>query len=192
MLLYYFKLINQRLSVPELVKEKKINNFILASTIISIISLLGLTFFNKESLSFSKNILGLCENFLYLFFLISLFFICYFSLDLINKLEISGVNKNSYYLSLKRSLILFLIISLCIYSFTLLVISYYSPHIRIEKYFTSIFIICKEIYSILFLVFFSMFSFTFKYDFQFLLLNLIVRPDVEYFYDISDININFV
>lgn len=189
---YYCTLINQRLSVPELFKEKTNNHVIFASMMISIFSLIGLTFFNAKSLAFSKKIFGLCENILYLIFLISLYLICSFSLMLLNKLEVIGVNKNTYYLGMKRSLLICMTINLCIYSFTLLIVSFYTPHIPIEKLFSSILIVCKEINSILFLLFFSLFSLSFKYDFHFLMINLNVRPDVEYFYDFSDINIRFV
>lgn len=189
---FYCSLVNQRISVPELNKQKTINNIIFYSSLISIISLIALTFFGQKTLYFTKRFLHLSDNVFFLIFLISLYTICSNSIRILNSLELSGIKKDQFYMLIKNTLLAFMTISLYTYSVNLLVISYYTPYINIEKFFTSIFIICKEITSIMFLLFFSIFALTFKYDFYFLKLNLVIRPDVEYFLDVSDLNIKSV
>lgn len=189
---YYTTLVNQRLSVPELVFHKKHNHIVLFSAIACSISLLCLTFCGKKTFQFSNHVLGLCENFFYLCFLGTLMLLCSFSFKILTQLEVSGVKKDSFIICFKKSTMVFMMISLCTYFITLILVSYYTPYIPIEKLLTSVLIICKEANSIMFMLFFSLFAFTFKYDFYFLKLNLNLRPDVEYFMDISDINIKFV
>ena len=183
---------NQRISVPELIKQKSNNNLIFYSSIISIVSLIGLTFFGDKTLLLSKRFLHLCDDLLFLIFLISLYTICSYSIRILNSLEVSGIKKDNFYYIMKNSLLIFMTISLYIYSINLLVVSYYTPYIKIEKIFTSVFVVCKEITSIIFLLLFSMFALSFKYDFYYLKLNLNIRPDVEYFLDISDFRIKDV
>jgi len=184
--------VNQRISVPELIKQKSNNNIIFYSSIISILSLIGLTFFGDKTLLLSKRFLYLCDDVLFLIFLISLYTICSYSIRILNSLEVSGIKKDNFYFIMKNSLLVFMTISLYIYSINLLVLSYYTPYIKIEKLLTSVFIVCKEITSIIFLLFFSMFALSFKYDLYYLKLNLNIRPDVEYFLDISDLRIKDV
>lgn len=183
---------NQRISVPELIQQKSNNNIVFYSSIISIFSLIGLTFLGDKTLSFSKRFLYLSDDVLFLIFLISLYTICSYSIRILNSLELSVIKKNNFYHIMKNSLLVFMTISLYLYSINLLVVSYYTPYIKIEKLFTSVLIICKEISSIMFLLFFSIFALTFKYDLYYLKLNLIIRPDVEYFLDISDLKIKHV
>jgi len=52
-------LIHQRISVPELTKEKTKNYIILLSSLVSATSVIGMTFFKHQTLAFTKKLFWL-------------------------------------------------------------------------------------------------------------------------------------
>jgi hypothetical protein len=91
------------------------------------------------------------------------------------------VPKESYYINIKMYLLAIMGITILQYIFCLLLVSYYTPIIYIEKLLTSTLIIMKETNSILFILSFLLFVVSLKYDMFYLYLDLNTRPDIEYF-----------
>ena len=179
-------LIKQRISVPEL-KTEKGKYFVLIFSLLSItFSILVLLFFNKTSIFSTKTYLKLTDNIFFLAYIFS----CYiFSVDtyyFLNRIEVSNIPKEGYYLNLKKYLITIMGIALFQYFFCLLLVSFYNPVIYIERLLTSSLIVLKEINSVLFLVCFLMYFATLKYDFFYFFIALNTRPDLEFFVEEKD------
>jgi hypothetical protein len=123
----------------------------------------------------------LTDNVFFLVFLLSSYVFCLDSFYFLNKFDISTVPKESYYLNIKMYLLAIMGITILQYIFCLLLVSYYTPIIYIEKLLTSTLIILKEINSVLFILSFLIFVVSIKYDMFYLYLDLNTRPDIEYF-----------
>ncbi len=174
-------LIKQRISVPELQREKG-NYFLLILSLLSIsFSYLVLVFFNDSTLYITIHFLKLTDNVFFLLFLMSSYIFCLDTFYFLNKFDISTVPKESYYINIKMYLLAIMGITILQYIFCLLLVSYYTPIIYIEKLLTSTLIILKEINSILFILSFLLFVVSIKYDMFYLYLDLNTRPDIEYF-----------
>jgi len=177
-------LIHQRISVPELTKEKTKNYIILLSSLVSATSVIGMTFFKHQTLAFTKNYFGLADNILFLLFLLSSTIICGFSFILLNNIMSHGIIFNhSKYLRMKKVILILMSINIALYFSCLILISYYHPIIAIEKFFTSVMVVLKEINSIMFILNYIFFIFSLKHDLQHIQMNLEVRPDIEFFVD---------
>lgn len=109
-------LIKQRINVPELISQHSKNYTILISCFISVICTLAMTFFYEESFSIFYKALGLCDNPIFLTFMVSTIIYCYLSLDILDKFNLPVVQKNVRYLYLKSSLLVLMTvqISICI------------------------------------------------------------------------------
>ncbi len=70
---------------------------------------------------------------------------------------------------------------------SLLLISYYNAVISIEIFLSTLMIISLYLNSITFFLSFVVFIYTLKYDLFFITMNLEIRPDIEYFVDIDEI-----
>lgn len=187
MIVILTSLIRQRISVPELIKEKSKNYLILFSCLVSVISLIGFTFFQEKTFNFSKTYLKLTDNILFFSFLLSSFSICILTFILLEKIDNAGIKKDSKYLNFKKIILFIMFVNLVLYLSCLIIISLYQPYISIEKLFMSLLIGLKEVNSILFIFNYLFFILTLKYDLFYVHLNLQIRPDIEYFFD-SDEN----
>jgi len=183
MIIILTKLIKQRISVPELVSEKGKNYIISASSILSVICLLGLTFYNEKFLKFSRNSLGISDNILFLIYITNTYIFCSLTYNILLKIQIYGIPHDEFYMSIKRYTLMAMGISLIIYFVSLVLISYYTPVIHLEKLLMGFIIICKELNSIIFIFNFLVFVLTMKFDLYYIFLNLQIRPDVEFFLD---------
>jgi len=179
-------LIRQRISVPELKMEKRKNYFILFSSIISVCSLMGLTFLKDKTMTFTRIFVGLTDNFLYISFLGSSISICYLSFILLKKIESIFFQKDSIFLFFKKIILAIMTINLVLYLSCLTLVSFYHPIIPVEQRFASILIILKEINSILFFINYGIYILTIKYDLYFVQSNLETRPDLQFFIDIEE------
>lgn len=174
-------LIKQRISVPELQSEKG-KYFLLIFSLLSIsFSFFVLVFYNDTTLYITHHYMKLTDNVFFLVFLLSSYVFCLDSFYFLNKFDISTVPKESYYLNIKMYLLAIMGITILQYIFCLLLVSYYTPIIYIEKLLTSTLIILKEINSVLFILSFLIFVVSIKYDMFYLYLDLNTRPDIEYF-----------
>ncbi len=68
----------------------------------------------------------------------------------------------------------------------LILLSYYNAVISIEKFLSSLLIISLYINSATFLLSYILYIFTLKYDLHYISLNLMIRPDLEYFVDLDE------
>jgi len=107
--------------------------------------------------------------------------ICGLTYVLLNNIMMQGIFNHSRYLGMKKFILITMTVNLSLYFSCLLIISYYQPIIAIEKLFTSILVVLKEINSIMFILNYVFFVFTLKYDLQHIQMHLEVRPDMEYF-----------
>lgn len=71
---------------------------------------------------------------------------------------------------------------------SLILVSYYHPVIDQEKFLMSLLIYSMSANSLLFLVCQAFFIFSLKYDLYYVNMNLQIRPDLEYFLDLTDYN----
>lgn len=153
------------------------------TSFISVISLIGLTFYNESTLRFSKQTLNIVDNILFLNYVCSSFAFCYLSYIILLKIDISGIQKESSYLMAKRITLYLMGFSLIIYFISLLLVSFYNPIIQIEKKLFTFLVICKEAISMLFILTYLIFVLSLKYDLFYVHLSLQIRPDVEFFVD---------
>ncbi len=94
----------QRLNVPELNREKWKIYIILVSALISITSILGMTFFYKESAEITKR-LGLVDNILLFLYTNSSFLYSAVSFTLLSNIETTEIFKNYNYIFTKQILV---------------------------------------------------------------------------------------
>jgi hypothetical protein len=67
-----------------------------------------------------------------------------------------------------------------------MLVTYYNPLINPEKFLITILIICLNTNSLLFMALQALFIFSLKYDLYYVNMNLQIRPDLEYFLDLTD------
>ena len=187
MIITLTSLIKQRISVPELIIENKKNSLITITCMVSVISIIGLTFFQEGTLNFTKKYFGLVDNFLFLTYLVSSFSLCSLTFYMLNKIDSEGIPKNDNFITYKKIILYIMMMNLMLYVVCLVIVSFYEPIIKIEKIFMSILIVLKEINSIFFIFNFLLFTLSMKYDLFYVHLNLHIKPDIEYFID-SDMN----
>lgn len=104
-------LIRQRISVPDLIREKWKNNVLYVSALISSASLIGLCFYNEFTLSFSKSIgkiskKGLIDNILFLIYVVSSYIYCLLSFSLFSRINEYNGNNSSSSVTVKLILII--------------------------------------------------------------------------------------
>lgn len=174
-------LIKQRISVPERNHQKGKYFLLVFILLLQSFSMFFLTFFYKISLFATKKYLCLTDNIFFLVNLISTYMFCVLLNYFLLKIEISKFQKESYYLNIKKYLLVIMGITMLHYFICLLLISYYNPVIYFEKFVMSALIVCKEINSILYLLCFILFVNSMKYDFFYMYLDLNSRPDLDYF-----------
>ena len=173
--------------MPELITEKKKNYLIIISCMISVMSIVGLTFFQEITLNFTKRYFGITDNILFLTYMTSSFLLCLLTFSLLNKMDSKGITKNIKFISYKKTILYIMVMNLMLYFTCLIIISYYDHAIKIEKHFISFLVLLKEINSIFFILNFLLFTLSMKYDLFYVHLNLHIRPDIEYFID-SELN----
>lgn len=173
-------LIRQRLSVPELSKQKHKNSLVLFFGIISISSLFMIFILDKYSMTLSRN-LGFVDNIFNIVFMLSSFIFCFFSFDLLNKLSLKENPADLGYLFYKKFLLIFMFTQQACYIFNYLLISLYNPMIFTEKILLSTMVILINVNSIAFYYMFAVFVFTMKYDLSYVNMQLEVLPDLEFF-----------
>lgn len=183
MIVIFTSMIRQRISVPDLIQEKSKIYVILFSSIISVCSMIGMTLYKEKTYSFTKKFTGLADNILFITFLGSSIVICFLSFIILKKIDIFGVQKDSKFLYFKKIIIALMTVNFVLYLSCLIIISYYEPIITIEKNFTVLLMIMKEVNAILFLVNYLLYILTIKYDLNFVQLNLEMIPDMEFFID---------
>jgi hypothetical protein len=105
-------LLRQRISVPEFSSESWRNSQLIISNIISIIAMIFLTFYNEETIYYSRRYLGLVDNVLFFIYLSSSFMFCLNTYLLLMKLNIREIPKESTCLNFKRYLIMVMAIQL--------------------------------------------------------------------------------
>jgi len=181
-------LIRQRISVPELTQEKWRNYLILITGATSVFCMISILYYNKETLQFSRNYLGLVDNCLFVVYIFASFTYCYMTYVLLSKMNIREVPKDCSCLMFKKYLMLLMGIQLFCYCMSVALVSYYHPVIDQEKFLMSLLIYSMSINSTLFLVCQAFFIFSLKYDLYYVNMNLQIRPDLEYFLDLTDYN----
>lgn len=181
-------LIKQRISVPELSPEKKKNYLLIFLSMFNVASIIGLTFFQKITLTFSKDHIGISDNILFLTFLVCSFLICLLTWSILNKLDTIVVPKDERLIRYKKLILYIMTINILLYISCLSLVSFYTPNIKIDKLFISFVFLMKEINSILFIFNYMLFTFSLKFDLMYLHLNLNMRPDMEYFMESEKIN----
>lgn len=97
-------LIKQRIAVPELIDQKWKNYLIFVFNSISILCVVGMTFYNDETLKFSHAI-DLVDNILFLLYLLSSFIYSVWTYDLLTRLNVAEMPKDNFYLLIKKYLI---------------------------------------------------------------------------------------
>jgi phosphatidylserine synthase len=95
-------LIKQRISVPELKKEKWLNYLVLISCSVSILSFITIVYYNEITLYISRNILGLVDNIFYFIYLICSFIYCLCTYLLLCKMNIKEIPKDCACLLFKK------------------------------------------------------------------------------------------
>lgn len=155
---------------------------------ITVISIIGLTFYQNRTMEFTKAHLGLSDNILFLTYIICSFMICLLSISILLKMETLGLPKDENILKKKKLILYIIIVNIMLYISCLSLVSYYKASIKIEKVFISIMFLLKEINAIMLILNFMLFTLSLKYDLSYIHLNLNMRPDMEYFVEYEKIN----
>jgi len=87
---------------------------------------------------------------------------------------------------IKKILLLIMGVQIFLYFVSLLLVSYYTPQLELEKKLSSLLIITMSINSVLFVFCKMLFILTLKYDLYFVSMNLQILPDIEYFVDLEE------
>ena len=111
---------------------------------------------------------------------------CYFTYDLFNKINNNGLQKNINYIRMKKYLLIIMIVQLMSYLVSEILVAFYNPTIELEKQLLSNLIFTLSINSIVFVFCFILFVWTLKYDLFFVILNMQIMPDIEYFIDMEE------
>lgn len=177
---FLFNLQKQRMNVPEYYNSKyKTYLFLICSSLSSILFITNLFFFDPL-ISISQTI-GIHESFVFFFFILFSFGTCYFSYDILKNLvlneEIDTYMSNVLYF--KKLNLFALLINFMIYSLTLVLIQFPLNN-DIQNTYKILFIL-SIMSTGLFLVTFSLFIFSFRFDINFIYSILNVQPDIEYF-----------
>ncbi len=208
-------LIRQRISVPELRKEKWRNYLVLISGSTSVLCMITMIFYNNETLKFSKMFIHTVDNIFFSFYIVTTFIYSVMTYLLLEKMNILELPKNCACLLFKKYLIVLMGVQLIcckfymiywIYSdiylnliyihilnfhihldlLSLLLISCYNPFIYPEKVLLNSLILCMNINSITFMFLHAFFILSLKYDMYYVNMNLNIRPDLEYFLDLTE------
>jgi len=180
-------LIKQRISVPELIKERWRNYFLVLTCLVSIFAMLGMTFYNEDSMAFSNKI-GLVDNIFMFVYILSTFTYCLMTFVLLSRLNINEVPKDCCCLTLKKYLMLIMAVQVFCYFWSVLLVSFYNPIISQEQHLLSLLIICLSVNSFIFIACNLAFVFSLKYDLFYVSMNLQILPDLEYFLDLEENN----
>lgn len=180
-IIYLTALVRQRLSVPELSKQKYINSLVLFFGFISVGSLLMIYILNSFSLNFSKKF-NFVDNLFNIIFMLSAFIFCYLSFNLLN-LSFKEKPLDLIYFSYKKIILIGMFIQKDLYMFNFVLISSYVPIVYTEKILISLMILIININCVLFHLFFALFIYTLKYDLFHVNLQLEIIPDLEFFMD---------
>lgn len=94
----------QRLSVPSLRNEKWKTYIIQLSSTFSVLSLIGILYYNKEVIDFSKK-LKLVDNSLWMCYIVCTYIYCLVTYNLLSKLDVDTEPLCNNYLAIKRFLL---------------------------------------------------------------------------------------
>ncbi len=179
--------------MPELIKEKWRIYVALISTTISVTCVVVLLFYNIESLLLSKTVLKLVDNVIFPIWMGMSLTYCVMSFSLLEKLEMKDIQSNKSCLSFKKSNLFLMTIQfiVCKYknnfidSVSMVLISFYNPLVGSEIFLVDLMIVCMFINSVLFVLSNILFIYSLKYDLDYVKLNLLIQPDLEYFIDLE-------
>jgi len=87
---------------------------------------------------------------------------------------------------MKKYLLIIMIVQLMSYLVSEILVAFYNPTIELEKQLLSNLIFTLSINSIVFVFCFILFVWTLKYDLFFVILNMQIMPDIEYFIDMEE------
>jgi hypothetical protein len=181
-------LIKQRISVPELVSEKKKNYLLILLSLLIVGLSIGLTFFKNETLNFTFQYFGIIDNILYTLYMLSSLLVCFLSFSILNNIDTIGIPIDQKVVKYKKTILYTMFVNIMLYLACLVLVSYYKPTISYDKLFISFIFFLKEINSIFFLLEFMLYNLSLKYDLMYLHMNLNLRPDLEYFMESEKIN----
>lgn len=175
-------LIRQRLSVPELSKQKIKNSLILFFGFLAIFCLVMIFIFNNFSTDLSRKI-GFVDNIFNVYFMLSAFIFCFFTFDILNKLSWKEKPLNFFYIYYKKFLLICMFTQKVCYMFNFVLISFYNPMINSEKILLSAMVFTINLNCIVYYFMFAMFVYSMKYDLCYVNMQLEVIPDLEFFVD---------
>lgn len=122
-------LLKQRISVPELRKEKWKNYLIIISFITSLLSVFSLLFYNQRTLSLSRIYFKSIDNVFFACFMITTYIYCHMTYMLLSKLNIKEIPKDCNCLYVKKALLVYMSIQILCCKYTILTL-----FIRFPKY----------------------------------------------------------
>lgn len=182
----------QRFSVPSFLGERWKTSAVLITCFLSILSLMGILYYEQYSLAFSKR-LGIEDNLLWMGYMTFTYCYCLITYNLLSKLHVSEAPLCNQYLSVKRFLLCLMSVqciccknTLNIDNVGIFLVSYYVPKSGMDDLLLSLLNVSIVINSILFLACQIFFIFSLKYDLFYIGLNLQIRPDTEYFIDLEE------
>ena len=91
--------------------------------------------------------------------------------------------KDKGYTTVKRVLLIIMGFQIALFFLELLIVSYYTPKVTIEKNLFILIVSAMGINSVVFFLCMIFFIWTLRYDLYFVNLNLSLLPDLEYFVD---------
>lgn len=184
-----YRLVKQRISVPELISQKFKNLVFLISSISSSTTLMLIALCKVKSKDVFLSVLGFCSNPMYLISMTCGILTVTMSFDLLVRIGGEDFTRfNIKVVCIKRGIVFFMLMQYTLYCLSLLMVSYYNPVIQIEKVMMGVLVVCLDVNSYLLWVSLQFYVFMIKFDIYYINMNLLIRPDLEYFLDVENID----
>ncbi len=119
------------------------------------------------------------DNIVFLLYLIFTYLFCYLSYIMLTLLDSSDFHLDKGYMSMKKVILIIMGLQVFLYSVSVLIVSYYSPKLALEKNLFMLIVSSIGVNSIVYLICMIGFIWTFKYDIYFVNFHMVVLPDSD-------------